>query len=131
VARRVVDLDRCNRPARRQHAARLAQRGDRVREVLQEPHHPDVVERLVVEGERQRVRLQQGRLDPGLRQVRACELELLRLDVHTREGDTGKLLPKHRHHGTDAAADLEQPRPGLERGSVHDQVLPPVLRLRN
>jgi hypothetical protein len=131
MAGRVVDLDRCDRSAGREDAARLAQRRDRVREVLQEPHHPDVVERLVVEGQRQRVGLHQRRVDPGRCQVRSRECELPCLDIDAREMDAGEFLAEHRHHGTHAAADLQQPGPGLERRSVPDQVVPPVFRLRN
>jgi hypothetical protein len=96
MAARVVDLDRGDRAARREHAARLTEGRHRVREVLQEPHHPDVVERVVVEGERQGVGLQQGRIDARLRQVRAGEVELPLLDVDPGQLDAGKLLAEHR-----------------------------------
>jgi hypothetical protein len=49
--------------------------------MLEEPHHPDVVEGLVREGERERVGLEQRRLDAGALEVTARELELPRLDV--------------------------------------------------
>jgi hypothetical protein len=45
------------------------------------------------------------------------------------EADAVELLPEHRQHGAHSAADLEQPRPRLERRAVGDQPVPPVLRL--
>ena len=97
--------------------------------MLQEPHHPDVVERLVLERERESVGLAQGRLDPGPREVLASEVELLRLDVDAEQPNARELLPEHREHRAHARADLEQPRPRLELRPVPDQPVPPVLGL--
>jgi hypothetical protein len=129
VGGRVVDLDRGDRAARHQDSPGLAQNRKWIGDVLQEPHHPDVVERLVRERERERVSLQQGCLDPGPLEVPAGEVELLRLDVDAGQADARELLSEHREHCTDAAADLEQACPGLELGAVADQPVPPVLRL--
>src|SRR5918996_1588145 len=48
----------------------------------------------------------------------AREGELLRLDVDAVEADARELLAEHREHRADAASDLEQPRPRLERRAV-------------
>jgi hypothetical protein len=61
--------------------------------------------------------------------VHTRELELLRLDVDAEQLHAPVLLPKHREHGADTAAHLEQPRPGLERSAVADQPMAPVLCL--
>ena len=82
--------------------------------MLEEPHHPDVVERRVLERERQRVGFQQCRLDSASLEVNTRELELLRLDVDAEQSHARELLPEHRQHRSHAAADLEQSRPGLE-----------------
>jgi hypothetical protein len=44
LASRVVDLVRRDRAAFDEHAASFAQRRRRIGDVLEEPHHPDVVE---------------------------------------------------------------------------------------
>jgi hypothetical protein len=54
-----------------------------------------VVERPVFERERERIGLQQGRLDPDPRKVSAGEFELLRLDVDADETDTRKFVPEY------------------------------------
>ena len=100
-----------------------------VGDVLQEPHHPDVVERLILERKRESVGLQQGRLDPGPREVLAGEGELLRLDVDAEQPNTRELLPEHREHRAHAAADLEQARPRRQLRAVADQPMPPMLSL--
>jgi hypothetical protein len=88
-----------------------------------------VVERLVLEGERERVRLHKGRLDTCPLQVPARELELSRLDVDAGENEARKLLAEHCEHRACAGAYLEQARSGLELRTVADQAVPPVLRL--
>ena len=59
----------------------------------------------------------------------AGELELLRLDVDAEELDARVLLTEYRQHRAHAAADLEQPGPGLEHGAVADEPVSPVLGL--
>ena len=88
-----------------------------------------MVEGLVGERERSRVSLDQGRLDLGSLEVPAGERELRRLDVDPVQDDPRELLAEHRKHRADTAADLEQPRPRLQRGAVRDQTVAPVLRL--
>ena len=97
--------------------------------MLEEPHHPDVVVRLVAERERERISLGQGRLDPRPPQVAAGEVELTRFDVNAGESNAREFLPEDREYRADSAADLEQARPGVEPGSVADQAVSPVLRL--
>ena len=101
-----------------QHTPSLVQRCRRIGDVLEQPHHPDVVERPVLERERERIGLTQGRRDPGPLEVRAGEVELLALDVDAERRTPGILLPEHRQHRADAAADLEQARSGRELGPV-------------
>jgi len=125
----VVDLDRRDRATGDEDAPRFAQDLGRVSHVLEEPHHPHVVERLVGKRERSRVSLDQGGLDSGSLEVPAGERELLRLDVDAVQDDPGELLAENRQHRADTATDLEQPRPRLERGAVRDQSVPPVFRL--
>jgi hypothetical protein len=62
--------------------------------------------------------------------VRARELELLRLDVGPIQAHPAVLLAEHGENGADAAADLEQPRAGLEPGAVAFEVLSGSLGLR-
>jgi hypothetical protein len=97
--------------------------------VLEEPHHPDVVERLVVERECAGIRLDEGGLHTGSLEVPARVRELLRLDVDAVEADARELLAEHRQHRADAAPDLQEPRSRLERRAVGDQAVAPVLRL--
>jgi hypothetical protein len=129
TARRVVDLDRGDRTPGLEHASRLAQDLDRIGDVLEEPHHPDVVERTILERKRQGVGIHQRRLDAGPLEVAAGEVELLRFDVDSREDDPRKLLAEDSEHRTDAAPDLEQPRARRKRSAVGDQPVTPVLRL--
>ena len=88
-----------------------------------------MVEGGVLERDGGRIRLDQRRLDARALEVPPRVLELLRLDVDAGEAQTGELLPEHGEHGPDAAAQLEEARPGLERRPVDDQPLAPVLRL--
>jgi hypothetical protein len=88
-----------------------------------------VVEGLVRERELDRVALRQGCLDPGALEVRAGELQLLRLDIETEEPHARILLTKDGQHGAHPAAHLEEPRARLERRSVANQPVPPVLGL--
>ena len=88
-----------------------------------------MVERLVLERERQSVGLEHGRLDPGPREVLAGESELLGLDVDAGQPNPWKLLSEHREHSAHAAADLEHARPRLELRAVADQPKPPMLSL--
>src|SRR5919198_1194166 len=53
------------------------------------------------------------------------------LDVDAGQLRARELLPQHREHRPDAAADLEHTRPGLERRPVTDQPVSPVLGLRH
>lgn len=129
AARAVVHLDRGDPTAGNEHAPGLAERRRRLGEVLEEPHGPDVVERPVRERERERVGLEQGRLDTGLLEMPARVVELRGLDVDPVETDAGELLSQHGQHGAHAAADLEEPRPGLEGRAVRDEPVPPVLCL--
>ena len=103
----VVDLDRRDRATRNEDTPCFAQHFGRVGDVLEEPHHPDMIKRLVLERERVSVCLEQGGLDPSSLEVRAGEAELLRLDVDTMEADTGELLPEDSQHCAHAATDLE------------------------
>ena len=82
--------------------------------MLQQPHHPDVLERLVLERECERIGLHEGCVDPGSLEVSPGELELLRLDVDAGQADARELLPEHRQDRADAGADLEQARSGRE-----------------
>src|SRR5919198_131740 len=52
------------------------------------------------------------------------------LDVDAGQLRARELLPQHREHRPDAAADLEHTRPGLERRPAPDQPVSPVLGLR-
>src|SRR5437016_60198 len=104
---RVVDVDRGDRGARNKDTPCFAQHFGWIGDMLEEPHHPDMVERLVLERERVCVSLTQGGLDTGALEVAPGELELLRLDVDAVEADTGELLPEDRQHCADAAPDLE------------------------
>ena len=88
-----------------------------------------MVEGLVRERELECVALHEGCLHPGALEVRAGGLQLLRLDVETEEPQARILLPKDGQHGAHPAADFEEPRARLERGSVPDQPVPPVLGL--
>jgi hypothetical protein len=97
--------------------------------MLEEPHHPDVVERFRLERERKRIRASQVGFDTQSREIVATELDLTRLDVDARQDEARKRLSQDAQHGTDSAADLEQPRPGLEVGAGKDQVLAPMRRL--
>ena len=97
--------------------------------MLEEPHHPDVVERLVLERELARIGLAQRCLDSGPLEVPARVVELLRLDVDSRQADAGELLSQYRQHSAHAGPDLEQARSGLELRAVADQPVAPVLRL--
>jgi hypothetical protein len=125
----VVDFDSGDRAARDEDAACFAQDGRGIGDVLEEPHHPHVVERLVGEREGQRVGLDQRRVDSGPLEMPARELELLRLDVDAGQANAGELLPEHRQDGTNSTTHLEQARPRLELRSVADQAVSPVLRL--
>jgi hypothetical protein len=88
-----------------------------------------VVERLFIERERERVSLQQGRLDPRSLEVNAGEIKLLSLDIDAEESNTREFLSEDRQDRADSAADLEQACSGLELGAVADQPVSPVLCL--
>ena len=66
-----------------------------------------------------------GQSDPAVRElsleVPAGVVELLRLDVDSRQADAGELLSQYRQHCAHAAPDLEQARSGLELRAVADQ----------
>src|SRR5581483_12524029 len=104
--------------AHREHASRLEQHGPRVRHVLEEPHHPDVVEGLVVERQRSGVSLHERRLDTRSLEVFRRRLELTALDVDAGEPQAPVLLAENGEDGTDSAADLEQPRARRKFGAV-------------
>jgi hypothetical protein len=55
-------------------------------------HHPDVVERLLAERERERVSLNKRRVDPHSLEVFAGEFELFLLDVDAEESDLREFL---------------------------------------
>src|SRR5881275_3032255 len=97
--------------------------------MLEQPHHPDVVERASRERERERIGLTQRCIDPGPLEVSPGEVELPLLDVDPEQSDTRILLPEYRQDRADPTADLEQTRPRLEVGAVADQPVPPVLGL--
>ena len=101
----------------------------RVGDVLEQPHHPDVVERLVLEWECESIGFLQRCLDPGPLEVTAGEVELPRLAVDAEQAEPRKFLSEHRQYCTHSAADLEQARSGRELRAVGDQPVPPVLRL--
>ena len=90
--------------------------------MLEEPHHPDMIEVPIRKREGECVGLTQRRLDAGALEVPPREVELLLLDVHAVELDTGELLSEHCQHCAHAGADFEQARPRLgarcRRGSV-------------
>jgi hypothetical protein len=97
--------------------------------MLEEPHHPDVVEGLIRERKRERVGLTQRRLDAGALEIPSRKVKLLLLDVDAVELDTWELLSEHCEDCADPGADLDQPRARLELGAVADQPVPPVLGL--
>src|SRR6266581_2535905 len=97
--------------------------------MLEEPHHPDAVERAIGERERERIGLAQCCLDACAREVSPREVELLLLNVDAEQLDTRVLLSQYRQNCADAAADLEQTCSRLERGAVANQPVPPVLSL--
>jgi hypothetical protein len=107
AAGRVVDLDRRDPAARDENTPGFAQRRMRVADVLEEPHHPDVVERLIAERERERVSLHKRRVHPRSPKVSAGEFELLLLDVDAVESDLWEFLTKDSEDGADSAANLE------------------------
>jgi catechol 2,3-dioxygenase-like lactoylglutathione lyase family enzyme len=126
---RVIDLNGGESAAGDEHAPGVAQRRRRVADVLEQPHHPDVVEGLVRERQGKRVALAQGRLDSGSPEMAARELELCRLDVDADETQTGKLLSEHGQHRADATSDFEQACTGAELRAIRDQAMAPVLGL--
>ena len=129
TAGRIVDLDRGDPPLGYEHTPGLAEGSRRVGNVLEQPHHPDVVERSVFERERERIRLTQRCLDSDPLEVDTGEFELLLFDVDTEQLDTWVVLPEHRQNCADAAADLEQTRSRLEAGAVGNEAVTPVLGL--
>ncbi len=88
--------------------------------MLEEPHHPDVVERFLVERELERVSLHKRRVDPDSLEVSAGEFELLPLDVDAEKSGVREFLTKDCEDGADSAADLEQPCATLEICAVAD-----------
>ncbi len=88
-----------------------------------------MVERAVVERERERIALYQAGFDTSSPQMLARELELLLLDVDADEADPREFLPQYGEDGADAAADLEEAGTRLELGAVADQPVSPMLRL--
>src|SRR5438093_8427301 len=97
--------------------------------MLEEPHHPDVVEGAVGERERERVGLTQRCLDARPLEVAPSEVELLLFDVDAEQLDTRILLSQYRQDCADPTADLEQTCSRLELGAVANQSVPPVLGL--
>jgi hypothetical protein len=71
---------------------RLSQRGDWIRDVLEKPHHPDVVEGGVLVGQFDRVGPTKVGAQAESREMGAGRLELPLLDVHPGERDLGKGL---------------------------------------
>src|SRR4029079_2747465 len=107
----VVDLDRGQSPARGEDAPRFAEGSGGLGEWLEEPHHPDVVERPVRERKRERVGDAEIRPQTERGEVPAGRGDLSLLDVDPGERDTGEGAAENAEDGADAAADLEQPRP--------------------
>ena len=97
--------------------------------MLEEPHHPDVVEERIRERERECVGLTQRRLDAGAHEVPPRKVKLLRLDINAVELDTGELLSEHCKDCADPGTDLDQTRARLELAALADQSMPPVLGL--
>src|SRR5439155_21483542 len=97
--------------------------------MLEEPHHPNVVERAIGERECKRIGLTQRRLDARPLEVSPSEVELLLLDVDAEQLDTRVLLSQHRQNCADATADLEQTCSRVEPRAVANQPVPPVLSL--
>src|SRR2546429_9828148 len=95
--------------------------------MLEEPHHPNVVERAIGERERERIGLTQRRLDPRPLEVSPSEVELLLLDVDAEQPDTRVLLSQHRQNCADATAALKQTCSRVEPRAVANQPVPPVL----
>ncbi len=81
--------------------------------MLEEPHHPNVVEELILERKRERVGLTQRCPDAGALEVPPRKVELLLLDVNAVELDTGELLSEHCEDCADARAHLDQTRARL------------------
>src|SRR2546429_2339364 len=97
--------------------------------MLEEPHHPNVVERAIGERERERIGLTQRRLDARPLEMSPSEVELLLLDVDAEQLDTRVLLSQYRQDCADATADLEQTCSRLEFRAVANQSVTPVLGL--
>lgn len=69
-----------------------------------------MVERSVIERERERIRLGQRCLDASSLKVSSRERELFRLEVDAEQLHAWELLTEDRQHRADPAADLEQAR---------------------
>src|SRR5262249_14520446 len=66
--------------------------------------------------------------EPG--EVLTCGQDLPFFDIDSRQRDSGERLAEHSEDRADAAADLQEPGTRLEHGPVEDQLLAPMLRLR-
>jgi hypothetical protein len=97
-------------PPRDQNASYFTKRADRVGHVLEEPHHPDVVERSVVVWELKAVGRAELRRDSPLANVIVGHLDLACLEIDARKRHSGECFSEDPKHRAYAAADLEQPR---------------------
>ncbi len=88
-----------------------------------------MVERRVRVGKLERVGPAEVGSQPEAGEMHTGDVELTFLDVDTGQLDAGKGLPEDSEHRAHAAPDLEQARPGRQRGPGEDQVVAPVLGL--
>jgi hypothetical protein len=115
--------------SRRLRGRGFAQRRRSVADVLEKPHHPDVVKRALAKRDRKRVSFHKRRVDPSSPEVSASEFELFLLNVDAEESDVREFLTEDREDGADSTADLEQPCSTLGLCAVADQPLSPMLCL--
>ena len=79
-----------------------------------------MVERAIVEWECEGVSVHKCRVDPRSPEVSASEFKLFLFDVDADEPGLWEFLTEDGEDGSDAAADLEQPRSTLEFCAVAD-----------
>jgi hypothetical protein len=98
--------------------------------MLEKPHHPQMVEGGVREGQLDRIGTTKVGTQAKASEVSPSCLQLAFLDVHSCQHDAGKRLtedPQHRPHPT---TDFQQTRPGSQPRPRKDQLFPPVFGLQ-
>ena len=126
----VIDFDRGQRAPRHEHPSGLTQHCARVGHMLEKPHHPDMVEGAVREGELGCIGTAKVGTHTQTGEVGTSYLQLALLDVHSCQHNAGKRLTEDRQHRPHPTTDLQQPRPGSQPRPREDQLLPPVFGLQ-